>query len=512
MNPMRRFILSLTAFSLSVAVKAQFSFAMVGGPQSNAVTPAFTLLPDTVTHSLTKHVGLNFGFIGNASLNKKQSLFFRTGVLYSAKGAQAYQKFDTSNTDLTKGNHFLEAVTNLKVNYIDVPANLLFKLPIKGKTKFLLGGGVQASLFYSGSTTFSRIRVYKVHQDSAAKTEFKEIVNEDLPVGNVPNKYSVLHFSANALTGFEFGRVFITVNYSNGLTDFYKTEDQSFKHKTLAFNFGLFLENPQAKTPTVKDRDGDGITDDIDGCPDMLGMILTNGCPDTDGDGIADREDNCPNQAGTLQNHGCPVLDSDHDSVNDEEDKCPDQAGTIENHGCPVLDKDSDGVPDEEDKCPEVAGLPKYNGCPVPDTDNDGVNDEEDKCPEVAGNKDNYGCPEVTKEEQQKVTYAATQIQFKYNQAVLSSSSHKQLNEVVDILKKNPTLNLKIEGHTSGPDSESNRILSQKRAESVKEYFVSKGIAAERMEARGFGSSKPISKKTNQQENSEDRRVELIIF
>jgi OOP family OmpA-OmpF porin len=314
--------------------------------------------------------------------------------------------------------------------------------------------------------------------------DYSQATNKDLSVGTAVNKYKTLHFSANALTGFEFGRAFITISYSNGLTNFFKSDDRSFKHKTVAFNFGIFLGNPHVvKINVIKDRDNDGITDDLDQCPDVPGTILNKGCPDKDGDGIADKDD-----------------------------RCPDVAGTLEYKGCPVPDKDGDSIPDNQDKCPDVAGLKKYTGCPVPDSDNDGVNDEEDQCPDVAGDKDNHGCPRVTKEQQQKVDYAAKRIQFEYKSAELSPSSFEVLDEVVEILKSNPTLNIKVEGHSSGPESESNRILSEKRAESVRDYFVSKGINSSRILARGFGSSRHISKDGDKKENPEDRRVELIIF
>ena len=171
-----------------------------------------------------------------------------------------------------------------------------------------------------------------------------------------------------------------------------------------------------------------------------------------------------------------------------------------------------DGVLDAEDKCPDVAGEKRYDGCPVPDTDNDGVNDEEDKCPTEAGDKDNHGCPKLTKEQQQKIEYAAKQIQFEFRKTEISPSSYQLLDEVIVILKSNPTLNIRIEGHTSGPVKESNTVLSQKRADSVKDYFISKGIASNRIVAKGFGSGRHISKDGDKKENPEDRRVELVIF
>jgi len=360
---------------------------------------------------------------------------------------------------------------------------------LKGKTKFLLGGGVQASLFYNGSTDFSSIKIYTDDIDNTTQLDYQQIINKDLPIGTALNKFSTFHLSVNAMTGLEFGKVFITINYSDGLSSFYKSDAQSFRHKTLGFHFGIYLGNSNPskeinlKTAVINDRDHDGVIDDLDQCPDLAGTILMKGCPDKDGDGISDIDDQCPELPGTLQNRGCPIFD-----------------------------KDSDGVVDEEDKCPDLAGLKKYNGCPVPDSDNDGVNDEEDHCPAIAGDNDNLGCPKVTKEQQQKIEYAAERIQFEYKKADLLASSFKVLDDVAEILKNNVSFKIRVDGHSSGPETESNRLLSQKRAESVKEYFITKGIAPTRIVAQGFGSSKHISIDGNLKENPEDRRVELVIF
>ncbi|MFM6923884.1 MAG: thrombospondin type 3 repeat-containing protein [Ferruginibacter sp.] len=78
-----------------------------------------------------------------------------------------------------------------------------------------------------------------------------------------------------------------------------------------------------------------------------------------------------------------PPKDRDGDGILDSLDKCPDVAGLASLQGCP--DRDGDGITDAEDKCPDVPGLARYQGCPIPDTDKDGINDEVDKCPTVPG-------------------------------------------------------------------------------------------------------------------------------
>lgn len=134
------------------------------------------------------------------------------------------------------------------------------------------------------------------------------------------------------------------------------------------------------------DTDSDGITDKDDECPRMAGRL--NGCPDSDNDGIADSVDECPDVVGTKAMAGCP--DRDSDGLADYKDKCPDDYGPLDNDGCPVaVDTDNDGVADKDDQCPTVAGT--LNGCP--DTDGDGVRDSDDRCPELAGPFS--GCPDT---------------------------------------------------------------------------------------------------------------------
>ncbi len=231
---------------------------------------------------------------------------------------------------------------------------------------------------------------------------------------------------------------------------------------------------------------------------------------DSDGDGVTDDKDKCPDVKGSAKYDGCPIPDTDKDGINDEEDKCPTVAGLAKYKGCPIPDTDKDGINDEEDKCPTVAGVARYQGCPVPDTDKDGINDEEDKCPTVAGIAANNGCPEVSKEIIAKVDYAANYILFATAKYQLLSKSYKGLDEVVKILKDNPDMYLSIDGHTDNVGSdEYNHTLSHNRAASVKDYFLSKGIAENRLRSAGHGESMPIADNNTAAGRQKNRRVEM---
>ncbi len=149
------------------------------------------------------------------------------------------------------------------------------------------------------------------------------------------------------------------------------------------------------RVPGVKEFDGcpdtdkDGIQDKVDDCPEIPGVAEFNGCPDTDKDGIKDEEDECPEVPGIAEFNGCP--DTDGDGLKDSEDDCPELAGPLKYNGCP--DTDGDGLFDPNDGCPTEAGPFENRGCPWGDSDSDGLNDNEDKCPYVAGPVDNQGCP-----------------------------------------------------------------------------------------------------------------------
>ncbi len=495
---MRKIILSAIVFILYITVShAQLRVAIVaGGHQSTVIEE--NDLPDwnEIKNGYTGRTGFHGGFIADIPFSLTSKVYFQPGVIFHNKGRKFSRTFDPPAGTITRQQ------SSQFINYIDVPLNLVYKMG--RKTKFIVGAGPYAGLFFNGKET---AQTYTETGLSASEE------NNDPGVGKNPGQYRVLHFGANALAGVEFNRIFITVNYSRGLNDFYtaKDYDGTFKHQVIGGTLGIFLGKPVKLEKKIKDRDKDGIADDLDGCPDEAGSVITNGCPDKDADGIADKDDKCPDVPGISANKGCPVTDSDNDGVNDDVDKCPDTPGLKKYDGCPIPDRDRDGINDEEDKCPDEPGYARYGGCLVPDTDGDGINDEEDKCPAVKGSKENNGCPaEVKKEIVEKVDYAAKRIQFKVSKATLLPQSLTVLDEVATILKENPELNLLIEGHTSADGSfTSNMKLSNDRAGAVLQYLVSKGIDKNRLTAKGFGPTQPLNEGKTAEQRAENRRVVL---
>jgi len=487
----------------SCACTAQIRVGIKAGPQSSSVIETNTN-PDwnDIKDNYHSRSGFHAGFLADIPFSATSKLYFQPGVNFSTKGRKYSENYDSSDF---RSRSRLDS--SQFINYIEIPLNLVLKLPLSRKVKFIIGAGPYVSFFLNGK---------EKSETSFINGDFSTIENKDLPVGNGAGKYKTFDYGVNGLAGFEIGRVFLTANYSRGLADFWKDPaDQAiyngrFKHQVLAGTLGVFFGKQPKVEEKIKDKDKDGIGDKTDACPTEPGTAVTKGCPDKDGDGIADIEDKCPDVAGLIKYNGCPIPDTDGDGVNDEQDKCPQVAGLKKYNGCAIPDSDGDGINDEEDKCPQEAGIKKYNGCPVPDTDGDGVNDEEDKCPQTKGTKENGGCPVIKQEVVEKINYAARQIQFDYTKATIKPASYSLLDEVAKILAQDPSLILSIEGHTSNDGIYSANIrLSQARADNVKAYFISKGINASRLKSKGFGPDKPLNSGKTEAEKAKNRRVEL---
>jgi outer membrane protein OmpA-like peptidoglycan-associated protein len=278
-------------------------------------------------------------------------------------------------------------------------------------------------------------------------------------------------------------------------------------------------------------RDGDGIADDKDACPDVKGVSdpdpKKNGCPpDRDGDGIIDDRDACPDEPGPANDdpkkNGCPPpKDTDGDGIPDVEDACPTAKGVRDadpkKNGCPP-DRDGDGILDADDACPDVPGVPdpvpKLNGCP-PDRDNDGIPDPEDACPNEIGPRDpdpkKNGCPTVHVTEAEIVILE--QVQFDTDRATIKKVSDPLLDKVAAVFKQHTEIaKVEVQGHTDNQGSPAhNKTLSQRRAEAVLKALVKRGIAKGRLVAKGFGQEAPIADNGTPEGRQENRRVQFKI-
>jgi OOP family OmpA-OmpF porin len=199
-----------------------------------------------------------------------------------------------------------------------------------------------------------------------------------------------------------------------------------------------------------------------------------------------------------------PVIDSDGDGVPDDIDQCPDtpHGVRVDAKGCP-FDSDQDGVPDYLDKCPNTPFGVKVDaqGCPL-DSDGDGVPDYLDRCPGTPhGLKvDASGC------EIEELVLRG--VNFETASAQLTAESASVLDAVVVTLRQRPNARAEIHGYTDAVGSEAyNQKLSERRADSVVDYFVNHGIPAQNLSAKGFGKANPIASNATAEGRAENRRV-----
>ncbi|HMJ16705.1 MAG TPA: OmpA family protein [Polyangiaceae bacterium] len=291
--------------------------------------------------------------------------------------------------------------------------------------------------------------------------------------------------------------------------------------------------------PSIGDRDGDGIKDDQDRCPDdpedFDGFEDQDGCPepDNDKDGILDVDDRCPNvpedRDGEEDEDGCPEGndgDRDGDGILDSRDKCPDDPedrdGFQDQDGCPELDNDKDGILDKDDSCPldpeDKDGFEDEDGCPDPDNDKDQIPDKKDKCPNdpetYNGFEDKDGCPDKGKViiEGSNIVIL-DKVQFETNSARILPASDGILDAVAATLKGHPEfLTVEIAGHADERSADEHNLkLTRERAASVMQALVSRGVAAKRLVSQGYGEYCPLDRGHNEPAWEKNRRVEFKV-
>ena len=101
----------------------------------------------------------------------------------------------------------------------------------------------------------------------------------------------------------------------------------------------------------------------------------------------------------------------------------------------------------------------------------------------------------------------------KTNKAIIQPRSFPLLNAVANIIRNHPELpKVTVEGHTDDRGNDAyNQDLSQRRAESVRRYLIGKGIPGDRLDAKGYGESRPIMPNDTNEHRSANRRVEFKI-
>lgn len=213
---------------------------------------------------------------------------------------------------------------------------------------------------------------------------------------------------------------------------------------------------------------------------------------------------------GLVSGYGIPVArgfagvrwtptshDQDHDGVTDEKDQCKDvpedRDGDRDTDGCPEeeADDDRDGIPNSEDDCPNAKET--INGF-----------QDEDGCPDPGDRRVIYEDGEVR---------VLDTVKFRTGSAELDPESHSLLDQVALTIKANPDIEkLRVEGHTDETGTrDMNKKLSQDRADAVRTYLIRKGVAKDRISAKGYGPDKPLADGKDPKSLAKNRRVEFIV-
>src|SRR5687767_6190925 len=185
---MKKLSLLLAAIALfHFSSVSQLRIAMVGGGHTASVKETNNLPGWTELESkYSSRTGVHFGFLADLQLGPSSKFYFQPGVVFYNKGRKFSNTYDTTVYEYSS----IDAIQY--VNYIDVPLNLLVKIPIGQKAKFFIGAGPYLSLFYNG----------KEKTETFLKTGTVETIeNTDLPVGEGPGKYKTMDIGANGIAG-----------------------------------------------------------------------------------------------------------------------------------------------------------------------------------------------------------------------------------------------------------------------------------------------------------------------
>lgn len=142
---------------------------------------------------------------------------------------------------------------------------------------------------------------------------------------------------------------------------------------------------------------------------------------------------------------------------------------------------------------PQVAAAPR-------DSDGDGVYDNEDQCP---------GTPSMAKVDA-RGCWTIPGLRFAFDSSTIEPQYYAELNELATVLKANPDLRVRLDGHTDSVGSDAyNEGLSQRRADAVRDYLVQQGIDADRLGTKGFGEVQPAYPNDTESNRAANRRTEI---
>ena len=180
-----------------------------------------------------------------------------------------------------------------------------------------------------------------------------------------------------------------------------------------------------------------------------------------------------------------------------------------------ISDGDGDGVTDNIDQCPNTAAgaIVDDSGCLVAviidtDSDDDGVTNSDDQCPDTRPgiSVDNRGC-KIPDE------IHLPDVKFESDSDVLRPGGNSVMNEAAETLMRNTKLVVEVAGYTdSQGNADYNVGLSERRAKTVRDYLIYRGVDEGQLSWHGYGEDKPVADNSTAQGREENRRVVLRIL
>ncbi len=272
-----------------------------------------------------------------------------------------------------------------------------------------------------------------------------------------------------------------------------------------------------------------------------------------DGDELANGVDECPDDVGPKENNGCP-LNASFDP-GDVMSRAPDPPSAPERApvGAPAdplspaeeilptdpcfgwetkkrEDCDADGVLNGLDDCvkdPEDKdGFQDNDGCPDADNDKDGFPDDRDGCPNEAevfnGFQDDDGCADVNLRRPSEVVLCngrivpKQKIHFDFKKYAIRAEAVPALLGVAEVMKKYPDMYVEVQGHADkqcapGYCESVNNPLSKRRAGSARAFLLGQGIAALRLDLKGYGSHRLLLLGDTDAAHQANRRTEFKV-
>ena len=262
-----------------------------------------------------------------------------------------------------------------------------------------------------------------------------------------------------------------------------------------------------------------GVRYSFDQCSNTGGQnksVKNNNKLDTDGDGIRDSKDMCPNIPGIKKFKGCPMSEADMAAQAAAEAKMK-----AEEEVRMKAEAEAKRLADAEAaRKAEAARQAKAKAdaeAKLKAEENARLKAEEDAKMKAAAEaearaKAAAALKARNDEVSRRFSASLQGLQFNSSRSTFKQASYDKMDEAVAVLNQYPDINVLIQGHTDAQgQAEKNQLLSQKRADAVKEYLVSKGIDSTRLSTNGLGEEYPVADNNTAAGRAQNRRVEFII-